>query len=192
MTQYSLPITLFLLVATVARAGEPSSDWGPVKKGLQMSGRVDRARYRADEPIMLEVAIRNTSKKSVFLGMSATDTSSFDIAVSYVGGGLTQVGRMPLTKYATWRFAPFDATKNIAISLKEGEVRRYRFPLNRMYDMTLDGKYSVVVNRSIPGRWRYDSDGRLLAEKGDKPDEVFSKELIVEISDAGVPDGRDR
>jgi hypothetical protein len=168
MTQYSLPITLFLLVATVARAGEPSSDWGPVKKGLQMSGRVDRARYRADEPIML------------------------DIAGSYVGGGLTQVGRMPLTKYATWRFAPFDATKNIAISLKEGEVRRYRFPLNRMYDMTLDGKYSVVVNRSIPGRWRYDSDGRLLAEKGDKPDEVFSKELIVEISDAGVPDGRDR
>jgi hypothetical protein len=184
MTRYSLSIALFLLAASVARAGEPSADWGPVLKGLQMSSRVDRSRYRADEPIMVEVVIKNTSKEVVFLGMSIDDQASFDIAVSLNESGAGGLGRMPLTKYGARRFAPLNAAKNIPIRLKEGEERRYRFPLNRMYDMTLDGKYSVVVNRSIPGRSRYDSDGHMRAVEGDKPDELVSNKLFVVISDS--------
>jgi hypothetical protein len=184
MVRYSLPIALFLLVTAATRADEPATDWGPVLKGLQMSSRVERSRYRADEPIMVEVVIKNTSKEVVFLGMSVDDQASFEVVVSLNESGAGGLGRMPLTKYGAWRFAPLDAAKNIPIRLKEGEERRYRFPLNRMYDMTLDGNYSVVINRSIPGRSRYDSDGHMPAIEGDKPDELVSNKLIVVISDS--------
>jgi hypothetical protein len=67
------------------------------------------------------------------------------------------------------------------------EVRHYRFPLNRMYDMTLDGTYSVFVNRLISGRARYDSDGRMPAIKKAKSDELVSNELVVVVSDLAGP-----
>src|SRR5262249_32775820 len=62
--------------------------WGPVTKGLQMSIRLRRGRYRAGEPVTLEVVIRNTLDKEADLGMSASDLSSFDFVVRYVGGGM--------------------------------------------------------------------------------------------------------
>jgi hypothetical protein len=186
MTRASLPIAFFLLVAAVTRADEPSVEWGPNMKGLRMSARLERPRYRAGEPIVVDIVIKNTSKELVFLGFSAEDTASFEIVVSYTGGGLTQAGRMPLTKYGTWRFTPFDASKNIQISLKGGEERRYRFPLNRMYDMTLDGDYSIVVNRTVPGGFRYDADGHMLAIEGNRPAELMSNESRVVISDAAA------
>ncbi len=58
--------------------------------------------------------------------------ASFEIAVVYIGGGMTQRGRMPLTKYGVTRLAAFDAAKNIEIRLKTGEERGYRFPISRI------------------------------------------------------------
>ena len=98
MTRASLPIAFFLLVVAVTRADEPSVEWGPIMKGLLMSARLERSRYRAGEPIMVGIVIKNTSKELVFLGFSAEDAASFEIVVSYIGGGLTQAGRMPLRK----------------------------------------------------------------------------------------------
>ncbi len=182
MTQNSLPLALVLLVAVVTRADEAPTHWGPIVKGLQMSSRLEKSEYRSDEPVMLEVAIKNTSKEVVSLGWSADDQASFEIAVNYVGGGLAPAGRMPLTKYGAWRFAPSDATKNVEIFLKAGEERRYRFPLRRMYDMTLQGNYSVVVNRLIPGQMRYDTEGHIQPIEGPRPDELVSNSLTVVIS----------
>ena len=64
-----------------------------------MSIRLERTRYGAGEPILLEVVIRNTANAEADLGMSACDLSSFDFAVRYVGGGMSQAGRMPFTRY---------------------------------------------------------------------------------------------
>ena len=124
MTPASLPIAFFLPVAAVTRADEPPVEWIPIMKGLQ-SARFERPRYRAGEPIVVDNVIKNTSKELVFLGFSAEDTASFEFVVSYIGGGLTPAGRMPLTKYGAWRFTPFAASENIQISLKGGEERRY-------------------------------------------------------------------
>ena len=41
-------------------------------KGLQMSLRLERERYRADEPIILEVVIKNIATDEAILGMSAS------------------------------------------------------------------------------------------------------------------------
>ena len=99
---------------------------------------------------------------------------------------MTQAGRMPLTRYGARRFSAFDAAKNIEIRLKGLEERRYRFPLSRMYDMTLSGTYSVKVNRLIPGRHRYDSEGRLLPTNRAREEELVSNELTVEMTEPPV------
>jgi hypothetical protein len=153
-----------------------------------MSLRLDRSRYRADEPITVEVVIKNVSQEAVFLGMSAEDWASFEIAVSLLESEAGGLGRMPLTKFGVRRFAPFVAAKNIPIRLEADEERRYRFPINRMVDMTLDGRYAVVVNRTIPGRFRYDPDGHMPAIERTRPAELVSNELTVVLSDAGAKD----
>ena len=68
------------------------------RSALLISARLERPRYRAGEPIVVDIVIKNTGKEVVFLGFSAEDAASFEIVVSYIGGGLTQAGRMPLRK----------------------------------------------------------------------------------------------
>jgi hypothetical protein len=171
-------LTSLLLVAAV----EPE----PVPRGLRMTIRLEqgRTRYSADEPIPLEVVVRNTSPDEAYLGMSDSEQSSFEILVNLRQSEAGGLGRMPLTKYGTRRFAPFLAAKNVAIRLKAGEERRYRFPLNRMYDMTLTGTYAVSVNRCVPGRQRYDSEGHLQpTESGPQAERLASDEVSVEITE---------
>jgi hypothetical protein len=178
-----LPAALLIATATAAWAGEPS----PSAKGLRMSLHLERSRFLAGEAIPLEVVIRNESDAEVFLGMSAEDMGSFDFVVRYVGGGLTQAGRMPITKYGAWRLGPFDAAKNIPIRLKPGEERRYRVPIQRMVDMTLGGTYTIVAVRCVPGRFRHDTEGRLLPPDGVARVEVVSDERTVEVAEPPPP-----
>jgi hypothetical protein len=156
-------------------------------EGLQMSLRLEQGRYRADEPVTLEVVIKNTGDEQVYLGMSASDLSRFDFAVRYFGGGMAQAGRMPLTKFGTKLLQEADAGKNIPIRLKPGEQRSYRFVLNRMVDMTLSGIYSIVIKRSVPGQPRPDREVRPLPSGPDKPSELTSRELSVEITEPPTP-----
>src|SRR5947209_7368381 len=98
--------TAFLLGAVLGVAlRAEGGDRGPVNKGLEMSIRLDRPSFKADEPVVLDVMIRNTTPEEVSLGMSVDDQASFEIEVRYVGGGMTQSGRMPLTKYGARRFS---------------------------------------------------------------------------------------
>ena len=106
--------------------------------------------YRAGEPIAIELAVRNTTDHRLFYTMSAEDLPSFDFAVEYVGGGMTQGGRLPMTRYGVHLLQQHDAAKNVPWFLGPGEEMAYRFPIGRMVDMTSSGTYSVTVRRSIP------------------------------------------
>lgn len=154
-----------------------------IAKNLQMTLRLEREQYRVDEPISLEVIIKNTGTEKAFLGMSASDLSHFDFAVSYVGGGMTQSGKMPLTKYGTKLLQELPAAKNVSIWLKPGEQRSYRFALNRMVDLTLSGTYSIAIKRTIPAQPTQDNEGNKLTGTN-MPDELVSNELTVAITEA--------
>jgi hypothetical protein len=143
-----------------------------VTRGLQMSIRLERERYRADQPVPLEVVIKNTLDEEADLGMSVSDLSSFTFVVRYAGGGMTRAGTMPLTRYGARMLEEVDAGKNVPIRLKGGEERRYPFLLGRMVDMTLSGTYSVALRRVLPGQ---------------PPGELVSNELSVEITEPPIP-----
>jgi hypothetical protein len=99
---------------------------------------------------------------------------------------MTQAGRMPLTKYGAKLLKDFAAAKNIPILLKAGEQRPYRFPLSRMVDMTLSGTYSVTVHRYVPGQPRHDGEGQPPPPGPNKPDDLVSNQLSVEIRELPI------
>ena len=148
--------------------------------GLQMSIRLERDSYRVDEPITLEVVIKNGGTENAFLGMSAADIGRFDFEINYVSGGMA--GKMPLTKYGTMLLQEIPATKNITIWLKPGEQRSYRFALNRIVDLTLSGTCSVVLKRSVPAQPTHDNEGHQLSA-ANLPDVLTSNELTVGITE---------
>ena len=156
--------------------------WGPPMKGLRMSvALLKEAKFGPFDRIVLKVMIENTSDKEIDLGMSATDFGSFDIAVEYVGGGLSQKGRVPITKFGTRLLQEYDSAKNVPIRLKPGNRRNYRFVVNRMYDMTLSGDYSITLNRYVPGRSRLDGGGNPIPNAGRNVDELVSNTILVKI-----------
>ena len=172
-----------MFLTTFVLGGENPDVWGIPHKGLQMAVRADKPSYRVDETVVIDVAIRNTTKEPIWLGMSIEDQASFEVIVNLkeiMAGGL---GRMPLTRYGVFRYTPLAAGKNVPIRLEAGEVRNYRFPLNRMYDMTFGGHYTVTVNRSVPGRFRYDPDGRPAAGEAARPIELKSNDLSLTLID---------
>jgi hypothetical protein len=124
--------------------------------------------------------------------MSDSEQSSFEIAVNLRRSEAGGPGRMPLTRYGARRFAPFLAAKNVPIRVRAGEERWYRFPLNRMYDISLAGSYTVSVNRCIPGRQRYDGEGRMLpAGAGQSEGLLTSDGVSVEIAEPASRPGVD-
>jgi hypothetical protein len=147
-------------------------------KGLQMSLRLERERYRVDEPVALEVVIKNNREEEADLGMSAADLSNFEFVVRYVGGGMTQAGKMPMTKFGTKLLNEVPDSKNVPIRLKPGGQRSYRFTLNRMVDLTLSGTYSVAVKRAVSSHPLPDAAGKL--------DVLVSNELAVEIMEPTI------
>jgi hypothetical protein len=147
-------------------------------KGLKMSIRVDRERYQAGEPVTLEVVIKNAGAEEADLGMSATDLSSFDFVVNYVGGGMTQAGKMPLTKFGSKLLQEVPNSKNVQIRLKAGEQRSYHFALSRMVDLSLSGTYSVSLKRALPDQPRREGEGR---------NELVSNEVKLEITEPPTP-----
>ncbi len=142
MTQLMTAPILLLVLAP------PAPD---VSGGFQMTIRAaNGTSYRAGEPIVIELAVRNTTDHRLFYTMSAEDLPSFEFAVEYVGGGMTQGGRLPMTRYGVQLLQQHDAAKNVPWFLGPGEEMAYRFPIGRMVDMTSSGTYSVTVRRSIP------------------------------------------
>jgi hypothetical protein len=105
----------------------------------------------------------------------------------YVGGGMTQAGKMSLTKFGTKLLQEVPDAKNVPIRLKSGQQRSYRFALSRMVDLTLSGTYSVAVKRSVPCQPRQQGEGNPQAAGGGRLDELVSNELNLEITEPQIP-----
>jgi len=110
--------------------------------------------------------------------------SSFEFVVQYTGGGMAQGGRVPMTRYGAEELAAYDAVKNIEYRLKPGQKMKYEFPLNRMFDLTASGTYSVQVRRYVPGKARYDGVGKPLPpeENVKMPPELESIKQSIRIA----------
>lgn len=113
--------------------------------GLSVIASTAKSAYDVDEPITLDVIIRNSGDTDAPLGSSAFDISNFHIIV------LDPDSKpLTLTPYGKRLMAiPLKVTKNVPIKVQAGWQRRYDFELGRMFAMRKPGMYEITVKRTV-------------------------------------------
>jgi len=111
--------------------------------GVSLSLWTDNVRYRAHEPVVLNVSLKNTGQSAIAVTQSRGLISFKDIYVLHPAFG----GRSKQTAYSTGPdYSTFDI-RNVGIN--SGEERRDSYEINRLFDMTLSGEYRIFVRKEV-------------------------------------------
>jgi hypothetical protein len=150
----SLSFVLSLVVLLVpeildAETGSPqlpdaqNQKWGKAIEGQAISIATSKTVYTSGEPIILKINFKNTGHNEV-LFVRRLPLAVYDVTVLMPDGT-----KAPLTLFGTRRFGSRSGGSKIIDSLKPGEQVRSEIELNRVFDMTIDGKYLVSVQRRV-------------------------------------------
>ena len=112
-------------------------------KGLQLLAKTDKATFITGEPILLSVFARNNGRKALFI----VDTyhpewdTKFDVRnEAGESAALTEDGKR-LTTIAIFR--------QVRVEIYPGDEVQQDFAINKLFEMTAPGTYSITVKRSF-------------------------------------------
>ena len=167
----TVAIGAFLLAGDpVLRAGEdmpqrPTGDQqAPPAEMCQLSAQFEKDTYAPCAPVLLWISIRNTTKHPVVM-FETRPENHYRLVVRDERGNI-----VPLTSYGQ---GIGEVLRNVRVTLDPGKEVREHILLNRLYDMTVSGTYTVTAKRRV-----FRSEGML-------PSDVLSKPAAVTIK---VPD----
>jgi hypothetical protein len=163
-----------------AFAQEPNPVPAPVQaqgvEGYQLEISVQKESLSPLEPIVLNITLKNIGKEDVRIA-SITPIADYQIEVrpmrpDLINGQQVSKENAPLTlegrrlmqgaMQASGRTELLRRGESVTVSLES---------LNRIFDMTLDGEYKIVVRRKVPQR----SDTPKLVEVTSNPIEIKVK-----------------
>jgi hypothetical protein len=121
--------------------------WGPETEGYRLSIGTDKTEYAAGETIRLFVRLQNVGREAVGVlrGMSPLRYHSFEILAP-------NKSRAPLTLYGVQETTNPSIRHRVGKTLMSGEVDEDVIHLNRCFDMTLAGEYSVKASTKVIAR----------------------------------------
>lgn len=144
----TLLVMLGIVVGTVCWAATPEPmegdahiDWGAEIEGCRFSVSASRGSFRCDEPVQLRLLVQNVGTKPVnVMHSSLLVDFKFDVRLpNGKSAPLTLEGNREGTDAAS-AMAPH--------RLNPGATDSQGVPmLNRLYDMTVAGEYSITVRR---------------------------------------------
>jgi hypothetical protein len=156
-------ILLSLLGATNAN---DATQWGPATEGCRISLSFDKTEYDFGESINLSATVQNVGREKLQV---EGNQLRFPYRFEFYGPKSEET---PLTLWGQAFMRTHGGSQSQQI-LSRGETRTDTFPtLNRAYDMTLAGKYSIVVHRIVPS----ELDPKAWID-------VASNTLIIEVKD---------
>jgi hypothetical protein len=113
-------------------------------KGLQLVARTEKATFSTGEPILLSVFARNNGRRALFI----VDTyhpewdTKFDVRnEAGESVALTEDGKRLTKTIAIFRQA--------RVEIYQGDEVQKDFVINRLFEMTAPGPYSITVKRSF-------------------------------------------
>lgn len=125
----------------VTNLSSAKAGWGAVTAGVQVSAHVAEPLATGAQPIMLELALRNTTNAALMVP-AALPEQYFKLMVRNARGEI-----MPLTAYGKQLFA---AKAGLAtLSLPGGQEAHYKILLNRLYDMTAYDTYLITATYNV-------------------------------------------
>jgi len=146
---YMLILVSGLALGEVANenSGKQNETWGATVAGCRFSVAADKSSYHVSEPIRLRLILEN-------VGEGRISASDFSLTSDYMWDlRLPNGDPAPLTLFGKRRVSFDDVGSARSWGLDPGErrivsvSRSDRMYLNRLYDMTLAGEYTLTVKR---------------------------------------------
>jgi len=131
------------MTLTASDDNERPKETSEVPAGCRLSVTTEHKSYSAGQPIVLTVVLENQSKEAVDLNRGRG--AGFMYKVSLPNGKLA-----PLTLEGQQRLGNADSGSRSRVTIEPGKSYTAKISnLNRLYDMTLAGKYEIKVSRHI-------------------------------------------
>ncbi len=163
--------------------GQPQTEKGQVQtaplflpgnptEGFQLSLSMDKSVFTPREAILVTVSLKNITTGTRSLATTNPE-SDFNLSVEDKQGK-----KLPFTLYGKGMNdgATFG---RYSVELKGGEQVQYLLQIDRLYDLTLDGSYSIEVVRKVPNL------------TGNNFSDVMSKKLNVRIVEPTPDDSKE-
>jgi hypothetical protein len=143
---------VFVVCVLALSAGtkeEDSTQWGPETDGGQVSLKATQSKFRFDQPIALQIVVKNVGDKRLYLVRTG-------LLFMYRFDVRGPDGKpCPLTREGSQEAMGGANGLRDSIALDPGKSNVFKVEmLNRIYDMSLMGKYTVKAYRTVilPGK----------------------------------------
>lgn len=144
-----LIVMLVMTGISVAAIGEEPKDWGLPNDGWHLSLVIEEKEYLVGQPIGIKVVLQNIGQDAAKIPWGGGNVLYVIPAdVTFSDGE-----KCPKTFWGEREtFAPHGSNSLMKVAPQESDTITSITNLNRAYDMTLDGKYTIVVHRNLPSR----------------------------------------
>lgn len=131
--------------ATTQPTADGNGSWGQTIDGLKLKVTVAKTRYAPLEPIRCEIQIQNTGSAKILLSRKAGVLGDYQFDIRSADGT-----EMPLTVYGQQQKLVSSLGATVLADLVPGQIWSDDVEmLNRMFDMTQSGTYSIVIKKHI-------------------------------------------
>lgn len=125
----------------------PKKHWGNPTEGFQISASTDKETYAPCEAINLTLILKNSGQGDAEPWTANIFDQTYRIEVI-----LPNKQKAPLTLWGK-RQSDLPIISRASSTLKSGKTESASIPkLNRLFDMTVPGEYTIVVERTLPKR----------------------------------------
>ncbi len=179
--EYSRPLGKYLLNAAQQNAMLRRPDVSKAVNGYLLGASAEKS-YKPSEVINVRVAFMNTGANAVAeKGYQYNPARTYDFSVTTPQGNLA-----PLTLYGQKElglYARMGEVSHDYYTFKTGTEIIDNIPINRYYDMTLPGYYTIVVSKrvNLARGWRKARTERDPIPEDEKPSIVYAKEITLTV-----------
>jgi hypothetical protein len=137
-------ICLLLLGLLGATDDNGGSHWGPISEGCRIGLSTDKLVYEFGESVDVSALVENVDRDKLEVEGSQ---ARFPYEIELYGPNSDEV---PLTLWGKQLMKSHFGSRAFD-SLSRGQIRTDTFStLNRTFDMTLNGKYILIIHRRVP------------------------------------------
>ncbi len=180
----------FCLLAFVCALHAPAFAVAPAlaveKVPVTITATLAKQKFGADEPVNLTVVLENKSDQRINLGTGADKFSLFDLKLwgqkdlPNANGTQREVAR---TAFGEGCFTPMvNVFGNAGIYLPPKGKQTIVFPLRRMFDLSLGGRFSFRLARRFPIEWVSTGDSSYREETETKTAPISSFSIEPDAS----------
>ena len=162
-------VSSVLLLAAESQSTKPipKKQWGKPTEGFQISASTDKETYDVCEAINLTLILKNSGKGDAETWSALVFDQTYRVEVI-----LPTKKKAPLTLWGK-RQSDLGIMQRAVTTLKENKTETKSIPrLNQLFDMSIPGEYTIVVERTLSPR-----------ADGTKYCRVTSNTVVVKITE---------